>query len=211
MTLQQCHLEVLQTTPFYHFLIPFINKDIPPVCAKGTKTGLVKIIETYSKSDKAFIIGGKHLTTTPAEFDIIMGITSGNNNIDMKDYQISPNSLLKRKFSGVKIIKPQNLKSELLKSIAGTQLVDIHDTVRILILQVLSCILFVASNEVARVWMFRIVEDLSDLGSYNWGKAVLDYLMRYVDSNEAQDVKGCTTFLQVRYISHQLQLAISNI
>lgn len=34
------------------------------------------------------------------------------------------------------------------------------------------------------------VRDIEDLGDYNWGKAVIDYLMSYVDSNDPQDVKG---------------------
>lgn len=197
ITLRPYHLELLQTTPFYQFLMPFITKSVAPGCIKGTKTGLLKILETYSKPAEAFIIGNKELTVAPSEFDLIMGIASGSSDIDTKDCQVSPTSLLKRKFSNINVVKPHHLKAQLLESIAGTDLVDIHDTVRILILHVLACILFVASNEVARVWMFRICDNISELGEYNWGKAVLRYLMDYVKRTPAQDVKGCTTFLQV--------------
>lgn len=82
------------------------------------------------------------------------------------------------------------------------ELIDIQDTVRIIILHVMSFILFVSSSEVARVWMFRVCEDIGALGTYNWGQAVLDYLMKYVNTKDAEDVRGCTTFIQVSLRCH---------
>lgn len=128
-----------------------------------------------------------------------MGIASGHKNIDMKDTQVSPNSLLKRKFDGIRLVKPQHLKTQLLKSIISPELVDIYDTVRIIILHVMSCILFVSSSAVARVWMFQIYENIEELCNYNWGQSVLDYLMKYVHTKNSQYVKGSTTFLQVSH------------
>lgn len=158
-----------------------------------------KIINTYDKDEKTFHIGNKQLLITPAEFDIIMGIASGHKNIDMKDTQVSPNSLLKRKFDGIRLVKPQHLKTQLLKSMISPELVDIYDTVRIIILHVMSCLLFVSSSAVARVWMFQIYENIEELCNCNWGQSVLDYLMKYVHTKNAQYVKGSTTFLQVSH------------
>lgn len=144
-----------------------------------------KIINTYDKDDKTFHISNKQLLITPAEFDIIMGIASGHKNIDMKDTQVSPNSLLKRKLDGIHLVKPQHLKTQLLKSMISPELVDIYDTVRIIILHVMSCILFVSSSTVACVWMFRICENIEELCNYNWGQSVLDYLVKYVNTKKA--------------------------
>lgn len=106
-----------------------------------------------------------------------MGIASSQEEIDMKDTQVSPNSLLKHKFNGFRLVKPQHLKAKLLESVTSPELVDIHDTVRILILHVMSCILFVMSNEVASVSMFRICDNLKDLCNYNWGNDVLSLML----------------------------------
>lgn len=147
-----------------------MNTAVIPTCIKGTKTGLAKIINTYNKIEQAFVIGNKHLMATPGEFGIIMGITSGNKVIDMKDCQVGPTSLLKRKFDGMNLVKPQHLKAQLLKSILGAELVDIHDTVKIFILHVLACILFLASNEVARIWIFRICDNINNLATTTWAR-----------------------------------------
>lgn len=188
---------MLKTIPFYNFLLPFITKAVTPPCILGTKTGLIKIIDTYDKTKQAFIIGKKKLVITPSEFEVIMGITSGTRDIDMKDCQVGPTSLLKRKFNNLNLVKPHHLKIEVLNAVASSEIIDIHDNVRIIALHVMASILFVASNEVARVWMFRIYENLEELYDYNWAQAVLNYLMGYVNSSDAQDVKGCTIFLQV--------------
>lgn len=126
-----------------------------------------------------------------------MGIASGHKGFDMKDSQISPDSLGLRKFAGINLVKPKHLKSQLLKSSISSELQDIHDTVKIIILHVMSYVIFVTSSEVARCWMFRVWDNIEKLRVYNWGKAVIDYLMNFIEKKEAQDVKGCTTFLQV--------------
>lgn len=148
-------------------MIPFINKAVTPERIKGTKSGVEMILNTYDKTTKTFNIGKKQLHMIAPEFDIIMGIASGNKAIDMRDTHIGPNSLLKRRFDGISLIKPQHLKVELQKSMISPELIDIQDTVRIIILHVMSFILFVSSSEVARVWMFRVCEDIEALGTYN--------------------------------------------
>lgn len=110
---------------------------------------------------------------TAREFDIIMGIASGDKAIDMRDTNIGPNSLLRRRFDGINLIKPQHLKAELQKCMVSPEAIDIQDTVWIIILHAMSCILFVSSSEVARLWMFRVCEDIESIGTYNWGKRLL--------------------------------------
>lgn len=95
---------------------------------------------------------------------------------------MGPNSPLKHKFS---LVKPKHLKAQLLKSMISPELLDIYDTVRIIILHVMSCILFVSSCEVARVWMFGVCDHIEELCNYNWGHAILAYLMKYVDTKNA--------------------------
>lgn len=95
---------------------------------------------------------------TPAEFDVIIGIASWCKDTDMKDCQVGPTSLPKQKFDSISLVQPKHLKDQLLKSVTSPELVDIHDTVKIIILHVMSCILFIANSEVARVWMFQMCE-----------------------------------------------------
>lgn len=65
-------------------MLPFINKNVPASYIEETQSGLVKILETYDKSEQAFIIGGNQLTITATEFEAIFGIASGNEEIDTK-------------------------------------------------------------------------------------------------------------------------------
>lgn len=63
--LRQQHLDLLQLTPFYHFLLPFINKAVNPKHIKGTKKGLVHILSSYDKEQQVIVIAGKKLSITP--------------------------------------------------------------------------------------------------------------------------------------------------
>lgn len=184
-------------TPFYQFLLPFINKAVNPKHIKGTKTGLVNILDSYDKAEQVFVIGGKRLRITAAEFELIFGIPSGNNIIDMKESTVGSESLGKRKFSDFPSITPTHLKQEVLKTMKSTDPRDIEDTVKMIILHVMACVLFVASTDVVRWWMLRICENLNELRNYNWGKSVVDYLMNFVQTSPSEEVRGCTALLQV--------------
>lgn len=194
--LQQHHLDLLQETPFYQFLMPFISKAVNTKHIKGTKKGLVNIIDSYDKVQQSFIIAGKQLTITPTEFDVIFGSSSGSHDIDMKDSTVSETSLGKRKFSQVTNITSTVLKSEILKSMKSSKPRDVQDTVKPLILHTMACVIFVASSDVVRWWMLRLFENLEDLKNYNWGKYVVDYLMSFIQTCTPEMVQGCT-LLQV--------------
>lgn len=57
-------MDLLQITPLYQFLMPFINKNVNLDHIKATKGGLIKILSTYNKEVEAFVVGGKHLNIT---------------------------------------------------------------------------------------------------------------------------------------------------
>lgn len=178
--LRQQHLDLLQLTPFYHFLLPFINKAVNPKHIKGTKKGLVHILSSYDKEQQVIVIGGKKLSITPTGFTVIFGISSGTRDIDMKDSSVSDTSHAMHKFSDVLNITPTIMKTEILKSMKSSKPQDVEDTVKLLILHTMACVMFVASSDVARWWMLRICENLEALNNYNWGKCVVDYLMNFV-------------------------------
>lgn len=200
--LQQPHLELLKLTPFYHFLLPFINKAVNPKYIKGTNKGLVKILDSYDKEQQVFVLAGKKLSITATEFELIFGIVSGTADIDMKDSTVHEQSLGKRKFSDFPTITPTHLKTEILKSMKGTTQQDIEDTVKLIILHIMSCVLFVTSSDIVRWWMLRVCEDLGSLKHYNWGKCVVDYLMNFVQTSLSESVRGCTALLQVINTTH---------
>lgn len=72
--LQNHHLALLQITPFYQFLLPFINKAINPKHIQGTKRGLVNILDSYDKNQQGFLIAGKKLTITVSKFEVILAL-----------------------------------------------------------------------------------------------------------------------------------------
>lgn len=177
--------------------MPFVNKQIPATYTKGTQSGVVKILETYNRAEQAFIVGVKQLTITASEFEAIFGIASGNEEIDMKNCTVSEQSMGKRRFSEYSTITPKHLKAEILVSMKSNLQQDIEDTVKMIIVHVMACVLFIASSDVIRWWMLRICEDLHELHSYNWGQGVIDYLTTFLQSHPAEQVKGCTTLVQV--------------
>lgn len=154
-------------THFFHFLLLFINKSVNPKHIKGSTKGLVKILDNYDKDQQLFSIAGKHLTLTAIEFEAIFGIGSGNKKIDMKESLVDDSSLGKRKFANINTITLAHLKTELKESIKSSAPQDVEDTVKLVILHGMACVLFVASSDVIRWWMLRICEDLYDLKNYN--------------------------------------------
>lgn len=62
--LRKPHMDLLQITPLYQFLMPFISKNVNLDHIKATKGGLIKILITCNKEVEAFVLGGKHLNIT---------------------------------------------------------------------------------------------------------------------------------------------------
>lgn len=115
----------------------------------------------------------------------------------MNPCPVYESSLGRRRFLTRKRVTAVDLYNELLQCIEGTTKSDIEDTVRLIILHIVRCVLFVASVDIARGWMFKMCDKLDELRDYDWGKAVVEYLMNYLNNKDAKDVKGCTAFLQV--------------
>lgn len=175
--------------------MPFINNAVDPKHIKGTKMGLVDILDTYDKTQQVFVVGGKKLSITASEFEVIFGIASGPEDIDMKNSTIGDDSLGNHLFADTTIITPRHLKEEILKAMKGTDQHSVEDTVKLLILHVMACVLFVASTDIARWLMMRIC--LYELRSYNWGKCVVEYVMNFVQTSSSEEVRGCTAVLHV--------------
>lgn len=53
--------------------MPFINNAVDSKHIKGTKKGLVEILDTYDKTQQVFVVGGKKLAITASEFEVIFG------------------------------------------------------------------------------------------------------------------------------------------
>ncbi|KAL7087270.1 hypothetical protein ACP275_13G057400 [Erythranthe tilingii] len=84
MPLRQPHLDCLRKTPFYHFVMSFLRRQITRKSVRGTQSGTAALLMTYDKENKCFNLGGKELVITPEECDLIFGITSGSMEVDRK-------------------------------------------------------------------------------------------------------------------------------
>lgn len=58
----------------------------------------------------------------------------------------------------------------------GEESRDIEDTVKLIILHLMACVLFVVSSDIVHWWMFRVCEDLYDMRHYNWEKCVVELI-----------------------------------
>lgn len=72
------------------------------------------------------------------------------------------------------------MKEQLKITVESTKEEDIQDTVRIIVLHTLSCVLFVACSDVACFWQFKYCDNLDELWEYNWGEAIVKYLKNYI-------------------------------
>lgn len=113
LTLKPAHIALLQRTPFYNFLEPFINKRVTTKSVTGTQKGLVKILLTYDRKQKAFIMGGQKMTITLKEVELIFGIPSGNKEVDMSQSSIFDSAFGRRKFAGYKKVTAADLRVEI--------------------------------------------------------------------------------------------------
>lgn len=83
VTLKNVHIECLKRTPFYHFPKPFIRGKMTSGSLHGMQEGTLQFLMTFNKTEKSFKLGNKRLTIEPQEFDLIFGIKSGEQEIDM--------------------------------------------------------------------------------------------------------------------------------
>lgn len=64
----------------------------------------------------------------------------------MKNCTVSEQSMGKRRFSEYSTITPKHLKAEILVSMKSNLQQDIEDTVKMIIVHVMACVLFIASS-----------------------------------------------------------------
>lgn len=196
--LRDDHIRCLKSTPFYYFIMPFIKGKYTTSNAWCMQAGAVQLFMTYNQGTDSFHIAGKELKIDPEEFDIIFGIKSGSLHVDTSRANFRESSLAKRKFQEYAKVRPGHLKTVLLEYLESTKDEDVADTVRIIVIHLLTSIFFVAGAEQVNWWMFRLVDDLENLREYNWGQAVVSYLMKSVKSKKPEKVRGCTILFMVR-------------
>lgn len=199
LELREVHIAGLKQTPFYNFVVPFTKGKFTADSVSSMQAGVVQLIKTYSPSGGGFNIGGRMLKMESSEFELIFGITSGDVKVDRTPANIGESSLAQRKFSEFKTIRPRNLKEVLEKHLSSDSAEDVADTVRIVVINLLSSVLYATCAEQVSLWMFRICEDLDKLHEYNWGQSVVSYFMEYVKESSADAVRGSTLLFMVRH------------
>lgn len=197
ITLRKEHLQCLKRTPFYNFVLPFVKGKYSAGEVRGMQDGLVQMLMSYVEDRNCFHIGGKDLRIDPNEFDLIFGIKSGEVSIRPRRTSLNESDLAMRRFKTFKKLRPGCLKEVLKESLSGDTDMDITDSVKIIVIHLLSNIFFVAGGECVNIWCFRICEDLDLLTSYNWGLAVVNYLMKSIQNRTAESVRGCTLLFMV--------------
>lgn len=197
---RKCHLDCMQKTPFYNFVLPFVKGKYTPGSVRGLQDGTVQMLMSYRKDRNLFAIGVKDLTLEPNEFDIIFGIKSGDVAIRPKRTPKRECVLAMRKFKKYgKKIRPGHLKEVLKETVNEDDEVAVQDTVKIIIIIIISNIFFVAGADNVNMWFFKICENLEMLSTFNWGLAVVSYLMKSIQNRKAKSVRGCTILFMVSY------------
>lgn len=121
---------------------------------------MINILDSCDKNQQVFMVAGKKLTISAPEFEMIFGIASGSIDIDMKNSSVGEHSLGNYTFSEHNLITPKHLKEQIMKPVTSTEPRDIENTVKMMILHVMACVLFVASSNAVRWWMLRICINL---------------------------------------------------
>lgn len=114
----------------------------------------------------------------------------------------------RRHFSDLSTVTPKHLKEQLALTMKSDEPRDIEDTVNMIIVYVMACVLFIASSDAIRWWMRRVCEDLHELHSYNWAQGVIDYLTTFLQSKPLQQVQGCTALFLVIQLLLSLHIYI---
>lgn len=197
LKIRKVHLDLLKTTPFYNFVLPFVKGKYSAGEVRGMQDGLVQMLMSYDNSRNCFHIGGKYLKIDPSEFDVIFGIRSGDVYLNPTRSSLRDSDLAKRKFQIFKKIRPGFLRHVLKGSLDSDDEADVSDSVKVMIIYLLSTIFFVAGGDTVNMWFFRICDNLELLNSYNWGLAVVNYLMKSIQKRPAESVRGCTLLFMV--------------
>ncbi|KAL7108853.1 hypothetical protein ACP275_06G139600 [Erythranthe tilingii] len=178
-------LKAIKSTPFGIFLnMPNISHSLTKVLA---------VMRRFQVKTMSFRFGEKiEVPFEASEFSMVMGLRYMGQPIDLKLKMKS--SIFYELFCGKNKKTFRNELADLLVNLASKD--DcIDDFCRTYILFVCNCILFPQGNYSTPSFIFPYLEDLSDLGSYAWGKAVSDYLIGEMRANATEKktyVNGCT-------------------
>lgn len=94
----------------------------------------------------------------------------------------------------------------MLKYVKSNDVINIIDIGQIIVIHLLSSVFFVAGGD---SFNGRICDDFMDLHDYNWGQAVVDYLIKSVNKKASEKVRGCTVLLHVKH--HKFNLPKHNV
>ncbi|XP_012857122.1 PREDICTED: uncharacterized protein LOC105976392 [Erythranthe guttata] len=148
INLRPPHYACLRRTPFYHLGVPFAKHKLSRDDVPGTQNGTFKIMTSYSKTDRAFHIGGKNITITPQDCKLIFGIQSGNTQMTFDWSRKPQQGLAARRFAAHPSLHQKTLKHQLLQCVDSDNNEDIEDVVRLMILHLMSTVLFNTSAEI---------------------------------------------------------------
>lgn len=99
-----------------------------------------------------------------------------------------------QKFKKFKKVRLGHLKEVLKESLKGEDEVDVCDSVWIIIIPLLFNIFFVAGADLVNMWFFHISDNLKMLGSYNWGLAVVNYMMKSIQKRTTEVSVGALLY-----------------
>lgn len=131
---------------FYNFVIPFIKGKYFTGKVRGLQDGTAQMLMSYVKEMNCFNIGGKDLKIDPREFDIMFGIRSGHMDIRPRRTSMRESNLAMRKFNTFKKLRPGHLKKVLIDHLRSDNEVGVNDTVKIVIIHILSHIFSIAGG-----------------------------------------------------------------
>ena len=196
------HIVLLKRTPFWNLFEAFIEKRIKYL--KKFDESSIRVIGQYNSRDGRFVIGTKRLRIQPSDIQLIFGILNGRRLIDTS-YTSKQSSkrvsspFIQRRFPDIPSLRTPIIKTAVKDAIIGRARDDVTDTVRLLCLYICGTLLFATRGDRVRWGFVNYIEDIDNMGQYDWCTAIIDELTTSMDKSRANPhkVTGCILALQV--------------
>lgn len=205
LTFTDSHKSCIRRTPFGELLMPFIEDEkITHNSLKKSDYGINKILITYNRPERAFVLGGKRMTITQTECKLILGIKSGRRRMTIVENKYgssnSTHGLAVRRFQGIKTLRLGHLRDRIQELMPSDAPTDIEDVIRMIVLHLMTTVFFTSSGDCVKWAYLQYVEDFHRMNQYNWAKEIVDNLMKSIHDNGAATAKGCTPIVLVSNI-----------